>query len=195
MFNNGLENEALICRIADSCAINTLTTVNFKIPTWWHQTQSWEGMSTQGSPKTVGPGPRIPQPLPPVPSQAPANQYVLNVVVHCFVAKSCPTLLWLYGLYVAHQASWSIGFSRQKYSSVLKFSSPGTILDPWMESMSSALAGGFFTTEPSRKPRCAINKYLTNEWKWRDQCEPLTPLDKKVNVHVPLMKHDIYRRG
>lgn len=93
MFNNGLENEALICRIADSCAINTPTTVNFKNTNVMTPNPELGRDEHTGISKTVGPGPRILQPLPPVASQTPAKQYVLNVVVHCFVAKSCPTLL------------------------------------------------------------------------------------------------------
>ena len=47
-----------------------------------------------------------------------------------------------------HQASLSIGFSRQEYWSGLLFPSPGNLPDPEMEPMSlvsPALAGRFFT--------------------------------------------------
>ena len=47
---------------------------------------------------------------------------------------------------VACQASLSIGYWRG-----LPFPSPGDLPDPGIEPMSSALAGGFFTTEPSEK--------------------------------------------
>ena len=46
---------------------------------------------------------------------------------------------------VAYQASPSMGFSRQEYWSGLPFPSPGDIPDPGIESMSPALASGFFT--------------------------------------------------
>ena len=53
---------------------------------------------------------------------------------------------------VARQAPLSIGFPRQGYQSGLPFPSPGDLPDPGIEPMSPALAGGFFTTEPPRKP-------------------------------------------
>ena len=45
---------------------------------------------------------------------------------------------------VAHQASLSMGFSRQEYWSGLPFPSPGNLPNP-VSLMSPALAGGFFT--------------------------------------------------
>ena len=59
---------------------------------------------------------------------------------------------------VAQQAPLSLGFPRQEYWSGLPFPSPGALHDPGMElrfplsPVSPALAGGFFTTEPSGKP-------------------------------------------
>ena len=41
-----------------------------------------------------------------------------------------------------------MGFPRQEYWSELPFPSPGDLLNPGTELMSSSLAGGFFTTEP-----------------------------------------------
>ena len=40
------------------------------------------------------------------------------------------------------------GFPRQEYWSGLPFPSPGDLLDPGVKSMSTALTGVFFTTEP-----------------------------------------------
>ena len=54
---------------------------------------------------------------------------------------------------VAHQASLSMGFSRQEYWSCLPFPSPGDLLDSGIKPASPALAGRFFTTEPPGKPR------------------------------------------
>ena len=48
---------------------------------------------------------------------------------------------------VALQAPLSMGFPKQEYWNGLLFPSPGHLLDPGTEPMSSALAGGFFTTE------------------------------------------------
>ena len=55
---------------------------------------------------------------------------------------------------VAHQAPLSLGFSRHEYWSGLPFSPPEDLLGPKikLESLlSPALAGGFFTAEPSEK--------------------------------------------
>ena len=46
-----------------------------------------------------------------------------------------------------------MGFPRQEYWSGLLFSSPGDLPNPGIKSVSPALAGGFFTTEPPGKPR------------------------------------------
>ena len=51
-----------------------------------------------------------------------------------------------------HQASLSIGFSRQEYWSGLLFPSPGDLPNPGIELASPTLAGRFFTTERPGKP-------------------------------------------
>ena len=56
---------------------------------------------------------------------------------------------------VAHQDPLSMGFPRQEYWSGLPFPTPGDLPNPGIEPTSlasSALAGGFFTTEPPGKP-------------------------------------------
>ena len=45
-----------------------------------------------------------------------------------------------------------MGFPRQEYRSGLPFPSPGSFPDPETEPTPSALAVGFFTTEPPGKP-------------------------------------------
>ena len=57
---------------------------------------------------------------------------------------------------IAFQALISMGFPRQEYWSELPFPSPGDLPSSGIEPASPALAGGFFTTEPSAKPH--INK-------------------------------------
>ena len=52
---------------------------------------------------------------------------------------------------VARQAPLSMGLPRQEYWSGLSFPSPGDLLDPGIELVFPALAGGFFTTEPPGK--------------------------------------------
>ena len=54
---------------------------------------------------------------------------------------------------VACQAPLSMGFSRQEHWLGLPFPSIGDLPKPGVESMSPTLAGEFFTTEPSGKPR------------------------------------------
>ena len=62
----------------------------------------------------------------------------------------------------ACQASLSMGFSRQEYWSGLPFPPlahlPNLGIEP-MSTVSPALAGGFFTTEPPEKP-CATWQFL-----------------------------------
>ena len=53
---------------------------------------------------------------------------------------------------VVHQAPLPVGFSRQEYWSGLPFPSPGHSPNPGNKPPSPASAGGFFTTEPPRKP-------------------------------------------
>ena len=54
------------------------------------------------------------------------------------------------------QAPLSIGFPRQEYWSALPFSSPGDLSDSGIELTTPILAGGFFTNEPSGKPKGSI---------------------------------------
>ena len=52
---------------------------------------------------------------------------------------------------VAHQASPSMGFSRQEYWSGLPFPSPGDLPDQGIEPMSPAMQADALTSEPSGK--------------------------------------------
>ena len=69
----------------------------------------------------------------------------------CMNAHSCLTLC--NPKTVDHQAPLSMDFSRQEYWIGLLFPSPGNIPDPGIKLASSMSAGGFFTTDPPRKPR------------------------------------------
>ena len=56
---------------------------------------------------------------------------------------------------VASQAPLSMGFSQQEYWNGLPFPPLGNLPNPGLKpqpQVSSALAGGFFTTEPAGKP-------------------------------------------
>ena len=68
------------------------------------------------------------------------NQLILSFS-HCRVCVVTPT--------IAHQTFLSMGFPRQEQWNGLPFPSPGDLPDPGIEFASPALAGGFFTTEPS----------------------------------------------
>ena len=71
--------------------------------------------------------------------------------------------------YIARQAPLSMKISRQEYLSTLPFSTPGDLLDPWIETaspLSPELACGFFTTLPPEKPvtyfnTCKVTSVLT----------------------------------
>ena len=57
---------------------------------------------------------------------------------------------------VAHQYPLSIEFSRQEYWSGLRFPTLGDLPNPGIKPVSlvsPALAGGYFTTMPPRKPK------------------------------------------
>ena len=53
---------------------------------------------------------------------------------------------------IIHQVPLSLRFSRQEYWSRLPFPSQGDLPDTGIKPMSPLLTGGFFTTEPPRKP-------------------------------------------
>ena len=73
----------------------------------------------------------------------------------CVCAKSFSHVRLLATLWtVAHQASLSIGFSKQEYWSGLSCPSPGDLPDPKIEAASPkslASTGGFFTTSATWK--------------------------------------------
>ena len=72
------------------------------------------------------------------------------IVVVCMLLSDPLPTLWT----VAHQATQFMRFSRQESWSGLPFPPPGDLHDLRTEptsSVSLALAGGFFTTEPPRK--------------------------------------------
>ena len=77
----------------------------------------------------------------------------LEVIILCeVVSVSCSVVSYSFQLHVAHQAPLSMGFSRQEYWSQMPCPSLRDLPDSGIKCMSSALTGGFFTTEPSGKP-------------------------------------------
>ena len=73
-----------------------------------------------------------------------------------------------HGLYVAHQAPLSMGFSRQEYWSGLPFPSPGDLPDPGIESRSPTLqADSLLSDLPgklSELPGSQYPKYIKNSF-------------------------------
>ena len=68
---------------------------------------------------------------------------------------------------VAHQAPLSMEFFRQEYWSEWPFPTPGDLPNPGIEPILPALASGFFTTVPPRKPKTPIKikkKKKGKEW-------------------------------
>ena len=74
--------------------------------------------------------------------------------VCCACSLSCVSL-FVTPCTIAHEAPQSMEFSRQEYWSGSPFPPPGDLPNAGIEptsSVSPALAGGFFTTEPPGKP-------------------------------------------
>ena len=91
---------------------------------------------------------------------------------------------------LVHQLPLSMGFSRKESWSGLPFPSPGDLPNPGMEPRSPALAGGFLTTEPLRKP---ILRYCQQMYSYEsmDFCEqvicPLPPPAGRVHISASLV--------
>ena len=75
------------------------------------------------------------------------------------LTKPCPTLVtpWT----VAHQASLSIGLSKQQYWNALPFLSPGDLPEPRIETGSPVLQADSLPTEPPGKPKIIIYYMLS----------------------------------
>ena len=58
---------------------------------------------------------------------------------------------------VAHQAPLPVGFPRQEYCNGWPFPSPEDLPSPGIKLTSTALVGGFFTTEPPGKPYVSVS--------------------------------------
>ena len=90
-----------------------------------------------------------------------AYAYIQNVNTYVYTCIVCTHLLlfshaivsdsFVTPWTVVHLAPLSMGFPSQEYWSGLPFPPPGDIHNPGIKPMSSALADGFFTTEPRGK--------------------------------------------
>ena len=101
----------------------------------------------------------------------------------CLVAKSCLTICDLMEC-SPPGSSLSMGFLRQEYWSGLPFPSPGDLPSPGIKPVSPALAGGFFITEPSRKPTKDISKRSILGY---NSDLPTLALDKTHSTQLPLV--------
>ena len=89
---------------------------------------------------------------------------IYDAFSHWFYSKT-----WLFATLwtIACQAPLSIGFSRQEYWSGLPYPPPGDLPDPGVEPtslMSSALAGGFFTTSTNLGSPITIYRASLAHW-------------------------------
>ena len=83
----------------------------------------------------------------------------------CSVASAVSNSLWLYGLYVAHQAPLSVGFSRQ-YWSGLPCSPSGDAPDPEIQPASPALQADSLPLSHQGSP-CHSPVTIQHEaWTW-----------------------------
>ena len=74
---------------------------------------------------------------------------------------------------VAHQAPLSMGFPREGYWLGMPFLLSGALPDPGIEPTSPALAGGFFTTEPLRKPEPQFTTTTKSLQSCPTLCDPI----------------------
>ena len=107
----------------------------------------------------------------------------------CVCAQSfMPYFLWLLWT-IAHQAPLgSMRFSRQEYWSGLSFPSPGGLPDPGIKLaslVSSTLAGRFFTTELSGKPKYLI-QFSSVPQSCPTLCDPMNRSTPGLPIHHQL---------
>ena len=99
------------------------------------------------------------------------------------------------GLYVAYQASPSMGFSRQEYWNGLPFPSPGDLLDPGIELGSLVLEADALTSEPQGSPislatACRVyHKFLSLVFEILQSSELTGPLGL-LSSHCPWLTHE-----
>ena len=98
---------------------------------------------------------------------------------HGLVTKLCstPVAPWT----VAHQASLSIGCSRQEYWNGLPFHSPGYLPDPGIDPGSPALQAVSLPTEPPEKPMTLLDmKNSTFSQKYPTKSKDTVPISLKT---------------
>ena len=83
----------------------------------------------------------------------------------------------------AHQASLSMGFSRQEHRSGLPFPSPGELSNPGIEPTSYALAGQFFSTVPRGKSKQVLGTFYYMDAGAGHRRLPLITLSFYIHFH------------
>ena len=87
-----------------------------------------------------------------------------------------------------------MGFPRQEYWNELPFPFPGYLPDPGIKLMSPALADGFFTVEPTGKPKCVVGmskcavKYwymIAHKWIWIYSIKSFSKSQLKIRHRCP----------
>ena len=108
-----------------------------------------------------------------------SQSYLFPCVCVCVCACACAWSVSHVTLFVtpytaARQAPLSLGFPKQEYWSGLPFPPPGNLPNPGIKPTSlapPALAGGFFTSAPPRKPIFSVDRSQTSQtsckrWKY-----------------------------
>ena len=100
------------------------------------------------------------------------------------VAQSCPTPCdpWT----VAHQASPSMGFSRQEYWSGLPFPSPGDLPDPGIEPGFPTLEPDSLTSEPPGKQQ-TFKISAKKAFEFQEETDKSITIDRDFNTHLTLL--------
>ena len=108
----------------------------------------------------------------------PLARTVTSHINHCYVSASVVSDSFVTLWTVACQAPLSMVYSRQEYWSGSPFPSPGGSSWPRDRTspMSSALAGGYFTTDPREKPK-GDHRALTLWWLLR----PIIKYFRRIN--------------
>ena len=91
---------------------------------------------------------------------------------------------------IAHQVPLSMEFSKQQYWSGLPFPTPGDRPDPGIEpttSVSPALPGGFFTTEPPGTPLLK-HQFSSVTQSCPTLCDPMNCSTPGLPVHHQLLE-------
>ena len=98
--------------------------------------------------------------------------HIGNFELSPYMCLSVSDFLWLTPRTIACQALLSMGFPRIEYWSSFPSPSPRDIPNPGIESMSLAMAGGFFTTEPLGlilKEKCFFNSRQRGDGVWYNE--------------------------